>query len=109
MPAKFANALGLTLTNKFGRCFSMDNKKVPLIGQVKDAQFYFVAFPDKKIKMTILVADVPASYCILLGRIFCRDVGGELNMDMTEPRISEKGDIKKFVSRKGITIYRCEI
>lgn len=36
MPSKFANALGLNLTKTFGKCFSMDNKKVPLIGQIKD-------------------------------------------------------------------------
>lgn len=62
MPSKVVNALGLTLTKTFGRYFSMDNKQVPLIGQIKDAQFSFAAFPEKKIKMTILVADVPTSY-----------------------------------------------
>lgn len=32
MPTEVANALSLTLTKIFGRCFSMDNKQVPLIG-----------------------------------------------------------------------------
>lgn len=45
MPSKVANSLGLTLTKTFGRCFSMDNKQVPLIGQIKDAQFAFASFP----------------------------------------------------------------
>ena len=54
---------------------------MPLKGQIKDAQFVFVSFLDKKIKVTILVDDVPASYGMLLGRNFCKDVGGELNMD----------------------------
>lgn len=38
MPSKVANAFGLTLTKIFGRCFSMDNKQVPLIGQIKNNQ-----------------------------------------------------------------------
>ncbi|KAH9324055.1 hypothetical protein KI387_004233, partial [Taxus chinensis] len=66
MPAKVAHALGITLTKSYGWCYSMETKQVPLIGQIKDAQFAFVAFPEKRVKMTILVADIPAAYGILL-------------------------------------------
>ncbi|KAH9328552.1 hypothetical protein KI387_000660 [Taxus chinensis] len=69
----------------------METKQVPLIGQIKDAQFAFVAFPEKRVKMTILVADIPAAYGILLGRGFCKDVGGEINMDWTKAKIPVNG------------------
>lgn len=73
---------------------------MPLIGKIKDAQFAFATFPDKKIKMTVLVADVPDSYGMLLGHNFCKDVGGELNMDMTEAKIPIKGIVQKLVPEK---------
>ena len=100
MPAKVATALGLEMTKTFSRCFSMENKQVPLIGQIKDAQYAFAVYPEKKIKMTVLVADVPASYGILLGRNFCKDVGGELSMDMSEARIPVKGVMQKLIPEK---------
>lgn len=59
----------------------MENRQVPLIGQIKDAQFAFFAFPNNKIKMYVLVVDILASYGILLGHNLCKDVGGEINME----------------------------
>lgn len=99
MPAKVADAFGLTLTKSFGNCYSMENKQVPLKGQIKDAQFSSTSFPDKKIKMTVLVADVCASYGMLLCRNLCKDVGGELNMDMTEAIITVKGVMQCCIPR----------
>lgn len=102
MPVKVANALGLTLTKTFGKFFSMENKQVPLIGQIKDSQFAFDAYPNKRIKMTILVANVLTSYGILLGRSFCKDFGGEINMDWFEARIPIKGEIHKLLPEKEV-------
>lgn len=48
----------------------------------------------------VLVAYVPASYGLLLGRNFCRDVGGELSMNMTEAHIPVKGEVKKLYLEK---------
>lgn len=100
MPAKVAQALGLTLTKIFGHCYYMENKQVSLIGQIKNAQFAFATYPKKKIKMTILVADVSASYRMLLGRNFFKDVDGKLNMDMTKARIPIKGVVQKLVPER---------
>ena len=61
MQSKVVDALGLTLTNSFGSCYSMENKQVHLKGQIKDAQFAFVSFLNKKIKMIVLVTNVPSS------------------------------------------------
>ncbi|KAH9326195.1 hypothetical protein KI387_006373, partial [Taxus chinensis] len=55
------------------------------------AQFAFAAFPEKRVKMTVLVADIPAAYGILLGRSFCSEVGGEIHMDWSKARIPVKG------------------
>lgn len=84
MPSLVAKSLGLTLTKTFGRCFSMDRKQVPLIGQVKDVQVVLATCPDKRVRLTILVADSPASYGMLLSRTFCKNLGGEIKMDWSE-------------------------
>lgn len=95
MPPKVENALGLTYTKTFGNCFSVKNKQVPFIGHIKDVQFAFAFFLDKKIKMPVLAVDVPAFYRMLVGYNFCKDV--ELNMDMSEARIPIKGDMQEFL------------
>ena len=81
MPTAVAKALDLPLTKTFGKCYSMDSKQVPLIGQIKHAQVSLVEFPQKRIKLTILVADIPTFYGVLLSRTFYRDLGGEVKMD----------------------------
>lgn len=83
MLAKVANALGLTLAKTFGNCYSMENKQVPLVGKIKDLQFAFPSNLEKGIKMTILVIDVLASYWMLLGHNFYKDVGAKLHMDIS--------------------------
>lgn len=55
-----------------------------MIGQIKDGQVDLTAFPDKRLKLTILVADIPTSYGILLRRTFCRDLGGEIKLDWSQ-------------------------
>lgn len=87
MPQPVAKALGLELTKKFGCCYAMDGKKVPLVGEVKDVQSVLYACPEKRVKLTILVADIPASYGMLLSRTFCKDMGGEIKMDWSEAYI----------------------
>jgi hypothetical protein len=66
MHTKVDTTLGFNLTKKIGHCFSMENKQVPLIEKIKDAQFTFAIHLEKKINMIVLVADVIASYGILL-------------------------------------------
>lgn len=102
MLAKVANVLGLTLTKTFGKCFLMENKQDLLITQIKDAQFSFTAFPDKRVKMTSLEVDVPASYGMLLGRKFCKDVGGEINMDWSKERTPVKGEMHKLLPEEEV-------
>ncbi|KAH9320325.1 hypothetical protein KI387_022094, partial [Taxus chinensis] len=41
--------------------------------------------------MTILVANIPAAYGILLGKRICKDVGGEINMDWAKAKIPVNG------------------
>lgn len=54
------------------------------MGQVKDAQAVLAAYLDKRLKLTILVADIPASYGMILSRTFCKDLRGEIKMDWSE-------------------------
>ncbi|KAH9309438.1 hypothetical protein KI387_037349, partial [Taxus chinensis] len=48
-------------------------------------------FLEKRVKMTVLVADILAAYGILLGRSFCSEVGGEIHMDWSKAIIPVKG------------------
>lgn len=47
-----------------------------------------VAHLAKRIKLTILVADIPASYGMLLSHTFCKDMGGEIRMDWSQAMIT---------------------
>lgn len=80
MPQPIAKALS-KLTKIFGCCYSMDRKQVPLVGQVKDVQTILYACLEKRLKLTILVVDIPASYGMLLSRTFYKDMGWEIKMD----------------------------
>ncbi|XP_059078063.1 uncharacterized protein LOC131876637 [Cryptomeria japonica] len=71
-----------TLTEGAAEWFSQ--LQVPLIGQVKDIQAVLAACPNKRVRLTILVADIPMSYGMLLSRTFCKDLGGEIKMDWFE-------------------------
>ncbi|KAH9310558.1 hypothetical protein KI387_025593, partial [Taxus chinensis] len=99
MPAKVADALGITLTKTIGRCYSME-RQVPLVGKIKDAQEVLASFPDKRLKMTILVADIPVSYDMLLSRNFCKELGGEVKMDWSCAHIPIKGVNQKLEPEK---------
>lgn len=109
----FSRALGLTLTKMFGSCYSVDVKKVPLLGQVKYAQASLVMHPTKRMKLNILVVYIPTSYVMLLSRIFFKDMGGEIKMDWShaivlvgnkkiklEPKKKEKFIVLKFEDPK---------
>ena len=45
MPFSVAKALGLNLNKVHGRCYSMDAKQVPFLGQIKDAQVDLASHP----------------------------------------------------------------
>ncbi|KAH9303049.1 hypothetical protein KI387_014632, partial [Taxus chinensis] len=49
---------------------------------------------------TILVADIPPSYGMLLSRNFCKDVGGEIQMDWSHALIPVDGQMKKLLPEK---------
>ena len=99
MPSKVAHALGLSLNKPSGKVYSMEAKQVPLVGQLKDAQVALVVHPEKKLKLNILVADIPTSYGMLLGRSFCKDLDGEIKMDMSHALIPI-GDKKVKLNHK---------
>lgn len=81
MLSPITNSLGLPLTKTFGHYYSMDGKKVPLLNQVKDVHAILSICPNKRFKLTILVADIHASYGMLLRRTFCKEMVGEIKMD----------------------------
>ncbi|KAH9324296.1 hypothetical protein KI387_004474, partial [Taxus chinensis] len=76
------------------------SKEVPLVGRIKDAKVAFATFPEKKVLATILVADIPPSYGMLLSRNFCKDVGGEIQMDWSHALIPVNGQMKKLLPEK---------
>lgn len=48
MPLKVANALGLTMTKTFSNYYSVENRQVPLVEKIKDAQFAFEILSEEK-------------------------------------------------------------
>ena len=81
MPITISHVIGLYLTKTFRCCYSMDAKKVPLIDQVKYFQVALVSHPTKIFNLVILVADISASYDMLLSRSFFKYVEGEIKID----------------------------
>lgn len=119
MPTSLARSLELTLTKTFGHCYSMDATQVPLLGQVKDAQVALAIHPAKRMKLTILVADILAHCGMLLSRSFCKDMGGEIKMDWShaiilvgtkkiklEPEEKAKFTVMKFDDPKAQILYQ---
>ncbi|KAH9318838.1 hypothetical protein KI387_020607, partial [Taxus chinensis] len=100
MPAKVAHALGLTITHTYGYFYSMESKEVPLVGRIKYAQVDFATLPKKKVLATILVADIPPSYGMLLSMNFYKYVGGEILMDWSHALIPVNGKMKKLFPEK---------
>lgn len=118
MPSQVLKALGLTLTSLSGRFFSMDSSQVPILGQVKDSQVALTSHPSKKLKLTILIADILTSYGILLSQSFCKDLGEEIQMDwpyatipinskkfILEPKSKEKFTVMKSDYPKSEILY----
>lgn len=87
MPSSISQALSLDLIQTFGYFYSMDKKQVPLVGQVKDMEVVLYACLEKRLKLTILVADIPSSYGMFLSRTFYKDMGGEIKMDWSKAYI----------------------
>lgn len=87
MPSTVAKDFSLSFTKIFGRFYSMDSKQIPLHGQIKDVQVALATHPSKRVKLTILVANIPANYGMLLSRTFCKDLGGEIKMDWSRANI----------------------
>ena len=87
MPKVVAQALGLDCNPTLGSFYSMDGKQVPLVRQIKDTQAILYACPEKRVRLTILVADIPLSYGVLLNRTFCKDMGGEIKLDWSKAYI----------------------
>ncbi|KAH9305236.1 hypothetical protein KI387_009640, partial [Taxus chinensis] len=65
-----------------------------------DAQVAFAALPEKRVLATILVADIPPSYGMLLSRNFSKNVGGEIMMDWSHALIPVNGKMKKLLPEK---------
>ena len=89
--------LGLEITRPYHVLFSFDAKKFKCIGLIKDLVVSLTQLPMKSVMIDIVVADVPASYGMLLSRAWVAKVGGNLQMDMsfaTVPVFS--GDDKRF-------------
>lgn len=70
-----------------GKLFSIDSKQVPLVGEIKVAQVSLATYPQKKLKLSILVADISVSHGMLLSQIFCKDLGSEIQLDWSHTLI----------------------
>ena len=96
MPMSVGKSLGLPLTKTFGHYYSMDAKKVPLIGQIKNSQVALATKLAKCMMLTILVANIPMSYVMLLSRSFYKDMWGEVKIDYSHAIIPMENKMIKL-------------
>ena len=54
------------------------------MGQIKDAQVVLATWPNKRVKLIMLVVDILGSYGMFFSRTFCKDMGAEIKMDWFE-------------------------
>jgi len=76
MTKKVMEQLNLRISRPYHNIFSMDSRKVEVLGMVKDLQVSLADYPYKIITMDIAVIDAPDVWGMLLFRKFATDLSG---------------------------------
>ena len=100
MPKVVMETLGLDITRPYHELFSFDAKKVKCIGLIKDLVISLTQLLMKSVMIEIVMADIPASYGMLLSRAWVVKLGGNLQMDMSFATIPIFGGEEKRLYRE---------
>lgn len=95
MPIKIMEAMGLTLDTAQGKFYAMDSREVPVVGTIRALPYKLTQYLDKYLVMTILVADIPPHFGMLLSRKWSASMGGNMQCDFSFATFSIDGkDVK---------------
>ena len=83
MPKAIMDQLQLQVTHSYHDLYTLDSKKVPCLGLIKDLVVTLAQIPVKGIVLDIFFIDIPTKFGMLLSRSCCAKLGGSLQMDMS--------------------------
>jgi len=96
MPKSVMERLNLDITRPYKDLYSFDSIQVKCLGLIKDLCVSLVQYPNKKILMDVVVADIPPKYGMLLSRSWGAKLQGSLQLDMSYATISVFGQPKRL-------------
>ena len=82
-PKVVMDELGLEITKVYHDLYSFDSKRVKCLGIIKDLVVSLSQVPMKRIRMNVIVVDIPHKFGTLLSRLCMKRLGGNLQMDMS--------------------------
>jgi hypothetical protein len=83
MSLKFMQQMGLKLTRPYINVCGFESKAIPTHGVIENIEVQLKEFPEKTVRIDIIVVDVPDVWGMLLSRKFGAMIGGSLEMDLT--------------------------
>jgi hypothetical protein len=83
MSLKVMLQMGLKVTRPYRNVCGFESKSIPTHGVIENIKVQLKEFPEKTIRIDIIVVDVPDVWGMLLSRNFGAMIGGSLEMDLT--------------------------
>jgi hypothetical protein len=82
--------MGLKVTRPYKNMCGFESKAIPTHGVIENIEVQLKEFPEKTVRIDIIVVDVPDVWGMLLSRKFGAMIGGSLEMDLTFLRLPLK-------------------
>jgi hypothetical protein len=95
--------MGLKVTRPYRNVCGFESKAIPTHGVIENIKVQLKEFPEKTVRIEIIVVDVPDVWGILLSRKFGAMVGGSLEMDLTFLRLPLKDGTTGWLLNEPLT------
>jgi hypothetical protein len=82
--------MGLKVTRPYRNVCGFESKAISTHGVIENIKVQLKKFPEKIVRIDIIVVDVPDVWGLLLSRNFGAMIGGSLEMDLTFLRLPLK-------------------
>jgi hypothetical protein len=90
MSLKVMQQMGLKVTRPYKNVCGFESKAIPTHDVIENIEVQLKEFPEKTVRIDIIVVDVPDVWGMLLSRNFGAMIGGSLEMDITFLRLPLK-------------------
>jgi hypothetical protein len=90
MSLKVMQQMVLKVTRPYRNVCGFESKAIPTHGVIENFEVQLKEFPEKTVRIDIIVVDVPDVWGMLLSRKFGAMIGGSLEMDLTFLRLPLK-------------------